>query len=314
MNIVTPIPTTLVTPTANVNTEAARRDNVLRETIPQTSDPEQSASQQGLGSESDRARSPGQQAPPLTYERPQVQTGNGEQGQISAESGKDNARDESAGRETAEQKQEEASRQEIEELKARDREVRTHEQAHAAMGGQYAGAPRYEYTQGPDGRRYVTDGEVSIDISEAKSPEQTLRKMEQVRAAALAPAQPSAQDLKVAAEASQKAVEARADIAREQVDAVSVSSASDGANTGSVSAPSLDEIVENGDIRPPKRALSDAVLSTSEAIREGREPVQQSESRRSLESGELSRTRNTVIQQFYADSVTPSGTGFNTSA
>lgn len=314
MNIVTPIPTTLVTSTANVNTEAARRDNVLRETIPQSSDPEQSASQQGLGSESDRARSPGQQPPPLTYERPQIQSGAGESGQVSSENPKDNASDESAGKGNAEEKQKEARRQEVEELKSRDREVRTHEQAHAATGGQYAGAPRYEYTQGPDGRRYVTDGEVSIDISEAKSPEQTLRKMEQVRAAALAPAQPSAQDLKVAAEASQKAIEARAEIAREQAGAVSSRASSGTDATRSVSPPDLDEIVENGDIQPPKRALKDVVLSATEAIREGREPVQQTESRRSLENDEQPRTRNTVIQQFYANSVKPTGAGFNASA
>ena len=309
MNIVTPIPTTLVTPTANVNTEAARRDNVLRETIPQTSDPEQSASQQGLGSESDRARSPGQQAPALTYERPQIQAQTGEAGQMASDNEKDNASDQSAGKENAEDKQKEASRQEVEELKARDREVRTHEQAHAALGGQHAGSPQYEYTQGPDGKRYVTDGEVSIDVSEAKTPEQTVRKMEQVRAAALAPAQPSSQDLKVAAEASQKAVEARAEIASEQAD-----SASAGTASNSVSPPSLDKIVENGDIRPPKRALADAVLSANDAIRERREPVQQTEGRRSLEIDERTRTRNTVIQQFYANSVEPTGAGFTASA
>jgi hypothetical protein len=158
---------------------------------------------------------------------------------------KDNAQDESAGKEGAEQEQRnqqqsaqpvltEEDKQEIEDLKARDQEVRTHEQAHAATGGQYAGSPQYEYTTGPDNKRYVTGGEVSIDISEEPSAEQTLRKMQQVRAAALAPAQPSSQDLKVAAEAAQKAFDARNDIAKENRDTLQSSgdvSAAEGVNS-----------------------------------------------------------------------------------
>lgn len=217
MNIVTPILNAITYPTANVNTESARRDNVQRETIPQTSDAEQGASQKGLGSEADKVRTPGQPPAPVTYERPQIQP----DVQAATDNGtgqeKDNAQDESAGKQDAQseqqsQQQEQQNLQEIEQLKARDQEVRTHEQAHAAKGGQYAGSPQYEYTTGPDNKRYVTDGEVSIDISEAQTPEQTLRKMEQVRAAALAPAEPSSQDLKVAAEAAQKALEARSEI------------------------------------------------------------------------------------------------------
>ena len=74
MNIVTPILTALAFPTANLNTESARRDNTLRETIPQASDAEQGASQKGLGSDTDKARTPGQPPAPVTYERPQVQS------------------------------------------------------------------------------------------------------------------------------------------------------------------------------------------------------------------------------------------------
>ena len=70
MNIVTPIPTAIVFTTSNPNTEAARRDNLQRETIPQTSANENSEAKAGLGSESDRLRNPGQTPPPLVYERP----------------------------------------------------------------------------------------------------------------------------------------------------------------------------------------------------------------------------------------------------
>jgi hypothetical protein len=100
----------------------------------------------------------------------------------------------------------------VEQLKARDREVRAHEQAHARVGGQYAGAPGYDYQLGPDGRRYAVGGEVQIDISKASSPEQTVQKMEQVVASAMAPQQPSAQDVRVANQARQIAAEARSEL------------------------------------------------------------------------------------------------------
>jgi hypothetical protein len=112
------------------------------------------------------------------------------------------------------EEQEKADAAKIQELKDRDQEVRTHEQAHAAVGGQYAGAPSYEFETGPDGNRYAVGGEVSIDVSEEKDPEDTVSKMQVVRAAALAPAEPSTQDYKVAAEAAQKEQAARADIAK----------------------------------------------------------------------------------------------------
>ena len=103
------------------------------------------------------------------------------------------------------------------ELISRDREVRTHEQAHAAVGGSYAGAPTYTFKTGPDGRRYAVGGEVSIDTSPVPNdPEATLRKMEVVIRAALAPAEPSAQDRRVAAQASVQAAEARVELAQQR--------------------------------------------------------------------------------------------------
>lgn len=103
---------------------------------------------------------------------------------------------------------------EIAELATRDREVRAHEQAHAAVGGSYAGAPSYTYTSGPDGQRYAVAGEVSIDTSAvANDPQATLSKMEIVVRAALAPAEPSGQDLRVAAQAQAQMVQARVELA-----------------------------------------------------------------------------------------------------
>lgn len=109
-------------------------------------------------------------------------------------------------------------KQQVQKLEARDREVRAHEMAHKAAGGQYVRGGNYEYQTGPDGKRYAVGGEVSIDTSAVSGdPEATVRKMQVVRKAALAPAQPSAQDRAVAAHASQKEVQARAEIREEAV-------------------------------------------------------------------------------------------------
>lgn len=106
--------------------------------------------------------------------------------------------------------------EEIRQLQARDTEVRAHEAAHKAAGGSLAGAMSFGYERGPDGQSYATSGEVSISISAVPGdPEATLQKAEQVRTAALAPVQPSSQDLRVAARAQAMASEARMDIAEQ---------------------------------------------------------------------------------------------------
>jgi len=104
----------------------------------------------------------------------------------------------------------------IQELKAREREVRAHEAAHAATGGGYADSPTYSYQQGPDGRSYAIGGEVRIDTSKIPGdPQATLKKAETIRAAALAPAQPSSADRAIAAKAVVMAAEARSELASE---------------------------------------------------------------------------------------------------
>ena len=102
----------------------------------------------------------------------------------------------------------------VDQLAARDREVRNHEEAHARVGGQYAGNPSYTFQEGPDGKQYAIGGEVPIDVSPvADDPEATIVKMEIVKAAALAPAEPSGQDRKVAALADAQRQKAIADLA-----------------------------------------------------------------------------------------------------
>ncbi|MGX9460322.1 putative metalloprotease CJM1_0395 family protein [Shewanella sp. A14] len=109
----------------------------------------------------------------------------------------------------------------IDQLSQRDTEVKTHEQAHAAVGGSLAQSPSYQYEKGPDGRRYAVDGEVNIDVSTVDGDAQaTLSKMQKVYAAAMAPVQPSMADIRVAAQALQNMNEAKAELASNNSDSL----------------------------------------------------------------------------------------------
>lgn len=111
----------------------------------------------------------------------------------------------------------EAEQRQVAELAERDREVRAHEMAHVAAGaGLVTRGASYTYQTGPDGQRYAIGGEVGIDTSPGRSPEESLSKAERIRAAALAPAEPSGQDRQVAAQASRMASDARMEIARRE--------------------------------------------------------------------------------------------------
>ncbi|MDR0672071.1 MAG: hypothetical protein LBF93_00105 [Zoogloeaceae bacterium] len=109
----------------------------------------------------------------------------------------------------------EEEQREVTELATIDRKVRQHEMAHMAAGGELiTSGARYEYQQGPDGQRYAVAGEVGIDTSEGRTPEETLVRARRIRAAALAPADPSPQDRSVAAAATQMEIRAQQEIAQ----------------------------------------------------------------------------------------------------
>jgi hypothetical protein len=103
-------------------------------------------------------------------------------------------------------------------LRSRDAEVRAHESAHVAAGGRYVtGGASYSYQRGPDGRMYAIGGEVGIDTAAVPdNPQATALKMRTVRAAALAPAEPSGADRAVAAAASAQEGIAMAQMANER--------------------------------------------------------------------------------------------------
>ncbi|HYG89142.1 MAG TPA: putative metalloprotease CJM1_0395 family protein [Azospirillum sp.] len=103
-------------------------------------------------------------------------------------------------------------------LKEIDAKVRQHEQAHQAAGSGHTGSASYSYQEGPDGKRYAVGGEVPIDTGSERTPEATIRKMEAVKRAALAPADPSPQDLRVAAQAEMQKVRAQQELSAQAVD------------------------------------------------------------------------------------------------
>ena len=112
------------------------------------------------------------------------------------------------------------AQREVTKLQTADREVRAHEQAHMAAAGPYTrGGASFTYRTGPDGRQYAVAGEVSIDTSPISGdPEATIRKAQVIRAAAMAPANPSAQDRSVAAAAAKMEAQARLELRQKQTE------------------------------------------------------------------------------------------------
>jgi hypothetical protein len=144
----------------------------------------------------------------------------------------------------------------VQAMRARDREVRSHEQAHvAASGGLANGGPSYQFARGPDGRLYATGGEVNIDVSAvANDPRATIDKAQKIRRAALAPTNPSQQDKAVAARASAMAMQAKIEIqraAREDAPAMNSNS-----NATQAHASKIDSFLNHDAARSPSLDLS----------------------------------------------------------
>lgn len=227
MNIITNHPNVSIV-TTNPATDSVVRDSAVRPVVPPVA--ATSATNSETSNDQERQQSTASVIPSQepTYEQPQnaaindpelkdQQDASQEQDSENTDDGSNNnSNEESSEKGSNGQEFTEQELEQIEELKSRDREVVTHELAHAAVGGQYAGAPSYSYETGPDGVKYAVSGEVSIDTSPIPGdPEATLLKAQQVKRSALAPAEPSAQDRKVAAIADQIAAEARQEIAAE---------------------------------------------------------------------------------------------------
>ncbi len=107
---------------------------------------------------------------------------------------------------------------ELQRLRMREQEVRMHEMAHKTVAGELAGPVRYTYTRGPDGRLYITGGEVQIRLKEGRTPEETVEIARKIRRAALAPVNPSPQDLAVASRAAALELKALMEMAIKEED------------------------------------------------------------------------------------------------
>ncbi|HEX4910434.1 MAG TPA: putative metalloprotease CJM1_0395 family protein [Permianibacter sp.] len=222
--------TTALPPTVQPQLDAIRRDNAKFEPIPQPTGAGAGSRTRAEADDYDRNRS-GLETKDAANRTELARTdGNSQNPSAQASRNDGNARVDPDGRNnpnnpqqdtrqngqqnSRDRQQERQVQAQVSELKGRDREVRAHEAAHAAVGGQYAGAPVFQYQKGPDGRRYAVGGEVSIDASPVPdNPQATIRKLETVRAAALAPADPSPQDRQVAARATALIAEARRQLA-----------------------------------------------------------------------------------------------------
>lgn len=214
-----------VTPyVGNPAVDLARRENLKRDIIEPVAQMERNAAEKGVISEDKSRNSPQHNNPTYTDEvknrgtelkqaiegRSQERDPEGRSEQDSSgQSGSGSGRDD----------QQSASEQrKLDELKKRDAEVRAHEQAHASTGGDLAASPSYEFQLGPDGRQYAVGGEVNIDLAMVPGdPQATIIKMQKVKAAALAPADPSSADRRVAAEAMQRVLQAQAELAQQNV-------------------------------------------------------------------------------------------------
>ncbi|MFQ1594751.1 putative metalloprotease CJM1_0395 family protein [Aeromonas veronii] len=197
--------------------EAARTDNRRAELIPQARAGQASVAESEVGSQKEKSKA-GQASSNQTSQNSR------ETGQLAPTTLPDNRFVEATGedgqrkqQDPKQQEQQQRQEQQVQDLVERDKEVRTHEQAHQSAGGEYASSPTYQFTQGPDGKRYATGGEVQIDTSVVPGdPAATIAKMQQIRSAALAPAEPSAQDLAVARSAAASEAKARKELMAEQ--------------------------------------------------------------------------------------------------
>ncbi|WP_114087983.1 putative metalloprotease CJM1_0395 family protein [Thalassospira profundimaris] len=89
-----------------------------------------------------------------------------------------------------------AERAEVARLQARDSAVKQEEKGHAAAAGQYASAPQYQYTIGPDGKAYAIGGHVDVSIrSHGGAAGDTRSALAALQNAALSPNAPSGADM-----------------------------------------------------------------------------------------------------------------------
>lgn len=234
MNITPQVPNLSIPTVLNPHTESLRRENNQREIIAQPAALNQSAAEKGVASDKERGRTPAQNNEHIDFsslkEKAELannavseQNGdqNSQQGHEQQEAANaeqdhdvgDNAPSNQDSNDSISREEEFQQGREINELQRRDQEVRSHELAHASVGGAFTGSPNYSFETGPDGKKYAVEGEVSVDLSSVPGdPRATIAKMQKIHTAALAPANPSVQDTRVAASAAQIILQAQSEL------------------------------------------------------------------------------------------------------
>lgn len=106
---------------------------------------------------------------------------------------------------------------EIQRMKAWENHVVAHERMHMLAGGGAVGAPSYVYKMGPDGKAYITGGEVTLYVPKAATLEGSEVALEKLKAAALAPSDPSPKDMAAAAMATSIIDKVRAMVRHKQM-------------------------------------------------------------------------------------------------
>ena len=109
-----------------------------------------------------------------------------------------------------------AVQQEIDRMAAWERLVVAHERMHMIIGGSMASTPVYTYKPGPDGKMYITGGEVRFNVPATSDPMAVIRNLGRVKAASLAPGNASAADMTAAGLAAAREAQALREYARIQ--------------------------------------------------------------------------------------------------
>lgn len=89
-------------------------------------------------------------------------------------------------------------KEKIEKMKAWEKHVKSHELAHALVGGKGVSSASYVYTYGPDGKKYIQGGKVSVQIPKGLN-EASLQEIKRLKRATAASADTSPVDLTTSA-------------------------------------------------------------------------------------------------------------------
>jgi len=112
---------------------------------------------------------------------------------------------------------------ELAKLQSIDSKVRAHEAAHQS-GTAASGGASFTYEKGPNGVMYAVSGEVPVRMQSGSTPQETITNAQGVISTALAPADPSPQDISIASKARVMLMKAQQELAQEIQEKMSNSS------------------------------------------------------------------------------------------